>query len=362
LAKHWAKRLAMRRRLRATLILLVLGLTAALVAAGCSSSGGGDGNAGNGSGGSGESSGAEGGSGGAELTVGWVFPGAAERDTIDAAQGGFGGSVASVVAEDAAGDPGAAAQNLVSQGATLVVSAVPGTCGAVPETHCVDPGGTGPTGANAVSLGGTFWNRAYLLGRAAGLLTESDTIAYLSPDESPRETATVDAFALGCQSANPNCIVRLVRAPANPPKALRALTKRGADVVATTLLDPALCKRAGAKMPVQPVVAPVDLCGNAYANPDLAAAVQPLIQDELDGDWQGGRSISLPLGAWADSVPADVKSKVEDRAKEIEGGRNVFVGPLFDNEGNQQLADGEELTPEFIASQWTWLLGGVLTD
>ena len=29
-------------------------------------------------------------------------------------------------------------------------------------------------------------------------------------------------------------------------------------------------------------------------------------------------------------MAADVREKVEDRAAEIEGGRNVFVGPLFD--------------------------------
>jgi hypothetical protein len=57
-----------------------------------------------------------------------------------------------------------------------------------------------------------------------------------------------------------------------------------------------------------------------------------------------------------------VRTKVEDRAAEIEGGLNVFTGPLFDNEGQQQVAEGEELTPEFVATQWDWLLGGVLTS
>jgi basic membrane protein A len=347
------------RPVRIALLLLVL--TAALVAAGCSDSGGGGGNETGEGGGSEASSASGGGEATGEATIGWVFGGEADQESVSAVETAFPDGVTSVVAEGAADEPGAAAQALVSQGATLVVSDIAGACAGVPETHCVEPGGGTSAGANAVALDDAFWNRAYLLGRAAGLLTESDTIAYVAAGAAPEETAAVNAFALGCQSANPNCIVRLASAPADPAKALRSLVKRNADVVATTLGDPALCEAAGTAARVQPVLAPGDLCGNAYAVAGLAAAVEPLVQAELAGEWQGGTSAALPIGEWASSVPPDVVTKVEDRAAEIEGGGNVFAGPLFDNEGNQQVPEGEELTPDFIASQWTWLLGGVLT-
>lgn len=344
----------MRRRLRAPLLLFGLTAVLSVAAAGCSSSGGG----GEGGGGS-EASSAAGGEASGELTIGWIFAGPADQAALSAIEDAFPGRVASAVAEGAAAKPAAAAESVVSQGATLVVSELAGACAAIPETRCVDPGGETAPGANAVSLDGAFWNRAYLLGRAAGLLTKTDTIAYVAAGDSPQETAAVNAFALGCQSGNPNCIVRLAAAPANPAKDVRALTKN-ADVVATTLADPALCEAAGDAVAVQPVLSPGDPCGNAIAAGDLQAALEPLVQAALDGEWQGGRDIPLGLGSFGSQVPPDVVTKVEERAKEIEGGRNVFAGPLFDGKGNELVPAGQELTPEFLATQWTWLLGGVL--
>jgi basic membrane protein A len=108
------------------------------------------------------------------------------------------------------------------------------------------------------------------------------------------------------------------------------------------------------------VLAAGDPCGTALVATDLAQFAEPLVQAELDGTFQGGAPV--PLDAWSDQVAQDVRTKVEQRADEIAGGRNVFTGPLFDNEGQQRVAEGEELTPEFVATEWTWLLGGVLTS
>jgi basic membrane protein A len=350
-------------RLRASAA-LVAALTLALALAGCSSSGGDDGGGADEGAGASETGAAGEASGepvpeGETLTVGWILPGAADETAVSAVEQAFPDRIESVTASDAA-DPAAAASDLVAQGARLVISAVPGACAAIPETHCAEPG-AGEPGPAAFVLGDGWWNRAYLVGRAAGLLTETDSVGYVAAADTPQETAAVNAFALGCQSGNPNCVVRLVVAPPNPTRAVGRLGRQGADLIATTVLDPALCDAPAQILAVQPVLAPGDLCGSAVVSTNLAAVAEPLVQGELDGTFPAGSAGALPLDQWADSVAQDVQTKVDDRAAEIEGGLNVFTGPLFDNEGQQQVAEGEELTPEFVTTQWTWLLGGVLT-
>jgi hypothetical protein len=283
---------------------------------------------------------------GETLTVGWILSGPAADQAVAAVEQAFPDRIESVVATDA-GDPAAAASDLVAQGARLVVSAVPGACAAIPDTHCAEPGDG-------------WWNRAYLIGRAAGLVTETDAVGYVAAGDTPEETAAVNAFALGCQSGNPNCVVRLVVDPPNPARALTRLGRQNVDVLATTVADPALCEGLDAVRAVQPVLAAGDPCGTAVVSSDLALFAESLVQAELDGSFEGGSP--LALDTWSDEVAQDVRTKVEDRAAEIEGGLNVFTGPLFDNEGQQQVAEGEELTPEFVATQWDWLLGGVLTS
>lgn len=344
--------------MRLPAVLALLALVLALAA--CSSSGGNSGGGepeSTGTGAAGEASG-EPVPEGETLTVGWILSGTADEGAVVAVEQAFPGRLESAVAANA-GDPAAAAGELAAQGARLVLSAVPGACAAIPDVHCVEPGGSGEPGANAVYLDDGWWNRAYLLGRAAGLVTETDSVGYVPAPATPEQTGALNSFALGCQSANPNCIVRLPAA-AQPAKAIRQLGKQGADVIASALAG-SPCAAAG-KAAVQPVGSVGDPCGSALLAADTAATFLPFVQAELDGSFAGGQRQALPLGDWAASVPAEARKAVEQQAAAIEGGLNVFTGPLFDNEGEQRVAEGEELSPEFVQSEWAWLLGGVLTD
>ncbi len=298
---------------------------------------------------------------GETLTVGWIFAGPDATGAVPALESAFEGRIESVV-ETEAGDPATAARSVVDQGAGLVVSTVTGACAAVPDIPCVEPGEGEEPGENAVTLDDAFWTRAYLLGLAAGLVTETDNVGFVAAGDSPQQKAAVNAFALGCQSGNTNCLVRVTVAPENLRAAFRRLRDADVDVVASTVGDPALCEVVGRRIPVQPVIAPGDPCGRALVVASPAEAAGPLVEALLAGEWEGGRRVPLALGEITDRVPQDAASQVEEKAAEIEQGANVFTGPLFDNEANQQLAEGEELSPEFIASQWDWYLGGVFEE
>lgn len=339
---------------RRRLIIALLAL-AAVAGAGCSDSGGGSGS---GSGGSGSQS-----NGGGEpvpedetLAIGWI---GVDGATVSAVKKAFPGRIATRVARDVS-DPAAAATELASSGARLIVSTVPGACSGAPETHCLEPAaGTEPSGSTSV-YDLEFWTGAFLLGRAAGLLTESDVTGFVSVDDSPQTRAAVNSWALGCQTSNPNCVTRL--APAAPGVGKRLL-RANADVIATAAGDGAICSAAEKKnVPVVAVPAGGVGCATPVVALDLAPVLEKEVESELAGDWSGGRTIEVgpaPL-AWGDGATSEVRSKVEKAAEQLAAGRKVFAGPLFDNQGQEQVPEGEELTPEFISSQWTWLVGGVI--
>jgi hypothetical protein len=160
----------------------------------------------------------------------------------------------------------------------------------------------------------------------------------------------------------PNCSTLLaVAEPGGERKALKSLAKQRVDVLGTTVLGPALCEPAGEDLlAVQPALVPGDVCGRALAVETLAVAATPLVEGLLAGDWQGGRSVALPVGAWTPRVPAADAAKVEEAAASIAAGESPFVGPLYDNQGQERLPEGQALDEAFLASQWDWLLGGVL--
>jgi hypothetical protein len=296
------------------------------------------------------------------VVVGWIFPATDTTDAASTLAGAFPGEVETVV-ETNVTDPAAAVQSLVSQGAGLLLSELPGACAAAADLPCLEPGTGEPPEPSTITLDAAFWNRAYLLGLAAGLLTETEVTGFLVAGDSPREHAAVNAWALGCQSANPNCLTRLaVVEPGGEKKALGQLGKQNVDVLGTTVVGLAQCKPAGERLlAIQPLLVPGDLCGRALAVESLAEVATPLVEELLAGAWQGGGSLPLPLGEWTPRVPADVAAEVDGVAARIEGGENVFAGPLYDNQGTERVSEGEELTEEFLASQWDWYLGGVLT-
>ena len=123
-----------------------------------------------------------------------------------------------------------------------------------------------------------------------------------------------------------------------------------------------MCRAPKDVVAIQPVLAAGDPCRRGINGGDLGAIAVEAVKAELAGSFAGGRSVPLALGAWGAAVPADARQRVEKASADIAGGKKVFVGPLYDNAGKQRLSDGQELTPDFIASQWTWLLGGVMVE
>jgi basic membrane lipoprotein Med (substrate-binding protein (PBP1-ABC) superfamily) len=90
----------------------------------------------------------------------------------------------------------------------------------------------------------------------------------------------------------------------------------------------------------------------------------------LDGTWEGGGSDVIAMGAdkgtphltgWGDFVPADVREKIEATADEIIAGKEVIVGPIYDEKGVLKFKEGEQVSDQFLGYEWKWFVKGVVT-
>jgi basic membrane protein A len=90
----------------------------------------------------------------------------------------------------------------------------------------------------------------------------------------------------------------------------------------------------------------------------------------LDGTWSthqfwGGLQESdsvVMLSDFSSLVPQDVRNLVEEATQKIiKGSWDVFTGPLFDQDGNQVLSDGEKMS-DFDMLGMSFFVAGVIGE
>ena len=87
----------------------------------------------------------------------------------------------------------------------------------------------------------------------------------------------------------------------------------------------------------------------------------------VDGTWEGNgeyRIATIEDGdmdiVWGTNVPQDVIDSVESVFNDMAGGWTPFTGPIYDNEGNEVLAEGEVLTDYDIFWGVEYIIDGVI--
>ena len=249
-------------------------------------------------------------------------------------------------------------------------------CAGVEGVACLETYGIPPFADNVVSYYPKHWYTAYLVGVAAGLLTETGTIGYVVTFEIPLVQANVNAYLLGCQSVREDCTLKNVTVNSwfDPPaetEAAHALINDGVDVL-FGFIDDASALITASERGVWAATMFKDLRRHGE---DAYITSALMIWDDFyeaefravrDGTWSGNRQVLFELGAGAEidsfgpNVPADVAEQVmQVRADIISGALNPFVGPFFDRAGVEQVPAGEALSDEFLYSGWDWYVQGV---
>lgn len=223
---------------------------------------------------------------------------------------------------------------------------------------------------------GRMYEPRFLSGIVAGLKTETNKLGYVAAFEIPEVIRGINAFTLGAQSVNPDVEVEVVWThtwydPATEKEAAKALIDGGADVIAQhqdTAGPQQAAEEAGVfaigyntdsrdKAPSAYMTAPVWNWGPYYVDQ---------VQKVIDGTWTsvnywGGMADGVvAIDTLTDNAPAEAKKVVEESAQKIISGElHPFAGPVYDQNGELKVAEGEVMSDGDMLGMM-WFVEGVI--
>lgn len=228
---------------------------------------------------------------------------------------------------------------------------------------------------NLSTYTGRDYEAGYLSGIAAGKMTKNNKLGYVGSFPIPEVVNTINGFALGAQSVNPDVEVYVTWSntwydPTTERQAAISLLDMGVDVLGTYQDSPSGIQ-AAAERGAYGIGNDSDM--NKYVpetyitNPiwNFEPYYSSVIQSVIDGTFKseayyGGMEDGMigiaPLGK---NVPQEVRDLIEQKQKDIvENGFKVFEGPIYDQSGEERVAEGSAMTDEEILSM-NWFVKGI---
>lgn len=284
-------------------------------------------------------------------------------------------------------NPGAASQRtmmgLARQGYGLVVATggYPDTdlqkaADAYPRTQFMNLFGT-RIGKNLSPFDIGLEDSRYLDGVLAGLMTKSNIIGEVGGYPIPVEIRTLNAFALGVRSVNPEAKIKILWVnsfydPTKESQAAQALVGAGADVLVMDSNTPAVSSVARARDVYfigygisRAADAPKNWLGAFSFNwaPYLVAWTRAVQQGTFKQGlfYEGLSKGAVGRTAYGSSVPKSVIAKINDVKERIRSGSlKVFKGPIKSNAGKTVVPAGSTIsTPAKLSACCTWYASNV---
>ncbi len=311
---------------------------------------------------------------------GWTWAHNKGREAIDAE---LGDKVETIYVENVAEDASAipVLRDLAQQGCKLIFTTSYGymdqtlqVAGEFPDVkfeHC-----TGFKRADNVSTyNSKFHEGRAVLGTIAGKMSASGVMGYLGSYKVPEVVLGVNAFALAAQKQNPAAIVKLVLIDSwfDPPKeaaATETLINLGCDIVTTHTDSPGPLQileqkglhgfGQGADMsafaPNAHLTAIEDIWGPYYV--ERAKALVEGTWSSTD-TWDGMKEGTVVIAPYSKDVPADVAALADGvQAGYKDGSYDIFTGPIYDQDGNLKVKEGEVMGLGDLATI-DWFVKGV---
>jgi basic membrane protein A len=222
------------------------------------------------------------------------------------------------------------------------------------------------------------YESSYLVGMAAGDVTESDTIGIVAAYAIPEVIGMINGFALGVQEVNPDATIKVVWLNSwfDPPKAqesARALMAQEADVIYSLYQDTPSVVTVAEEEGVWVIntssdmkeYAPTWLLASQVADwaPFFVRSVQATLDGTFEGEafWGGMADGTVGVKSWASAISAETMAKIEAAGAAIAAGEaHPLTGPIVDQDGTERLADGEVISDEAMLGI-DWLVAGVET-
>lgn len=229
---------------------------------------------------------------------------------------------------------------------------------------------------------GNFQSRnyesSYLVGMAAGDVTETDTVGIVAAFAIPEVIGMINSFALGLQEVNPDVTIKVVWLNSwfDPPKAqdsARALMAQQADVIYSLYQDTPSVVTVAEEEEVWVIntssdmkeYAPNWLLASQIADwgPYFVKSVEETMAGTFEGTafWGGMAEGTVDVKSWSDSISAETMEKIEAASEGLRSGEfHPIIGPIMNQAGEMVLAEGEVIADSDLAGI-DWLVQGIET-
>ena len=230
---------------------------------------------------------------------------------------------------------------------------------------------------NYGSFFANIWQLEYAAGRAAGKTTKSNKLGFIAAFPIPSSMLNINAFHLGAQSVNPDVETTVVFTsdwcdPGKQVTAVKTMTDAGVDVLSLqqdctkTVIEAA--ERAevwvtGFHYDASAAAPNYWITGATWNWGPIMAQV---IHEIRTGVYQSSVKLAGIEAGWAklapfgESVPEETQKLVLDTVEGLrDGSISPFTGPIYDQDGEIRIAEGETATDEYLQGV-DWLVQGVV--
>ncbi len=221
-----------------------------------------------------------------------------------------------------------------------------------------------------------YFEGAYLMGMAAAELTKTKKLGVVSAFAIPELISTINGFALGARSIDPEITVDVVWInswfdPAKARDSAKALIAGGSDVLFSNAQDTpsvvSVAEEAGVYVynlnSSMKEYAPKKYLGVVKTDwaPFFMASVEAHLAGKFKGQnqWLGMKEDTVVVEDWSSDISADMMAKIKATEAAIASGeKHVYDGPLVNQEGKEVVAAGKRLVDGAILGM-NWHVQGV---
>lgn len=234
---------------------------------------------------------------------------------------------------------------------------------------------------NYSSYFGRIYQIRYLTGIVAGLKTESNSIGYVAAFDCSEVNRGINAFTLGVKSVNPdaNVYVKYVNSwidDAMTELAYDNLSNNHPEIDVYTVHTDSIVVYDKADKDGKYIIGYNYNNQDKYPNTYLTAAVwdwnviytniiKSILQQKFIGQnyWDGIETGIVKISPLTSNVPEEATYKVEESQNKLKTGSwDVFLGPVYDNQGEERVSKGEMITDEDLLNNINWYVDGVIID
>jgi len=227
---------------------------------------------------------------------------------------------------------------------------------------------------------GTYFNRdyqaRYLTGMVAGKYTKTNVLGFIAPFGTPEVIRNIDAYTLGAQSVNPNIKVKVVwtnswNDPPTEKTAANSLMDAGADLLAMHVDSPSFAQTAQEKgklsvghdsdmakyAPDSILVGDISNWGPYFVDVVKQVEAKTWKATQYWGGIKDGGVIDIT--SFSSKVDKDFQAIVTAKRQDIIDGKfDPFTGPIYDQNGELKVKEGDKATDDKLLSI-DWFVKGV---